>query len=56
MDEFPSEPRRILQIYDPIQQEQFKEMTVQEKFEWLEAINRLYWLGERFRQQPPPAR
>ena len=39
------EPRRMLQVYDPSVQAQFKEMTPAARLEWLGAINRLYWVG-----------
>ncbi len=38
-----SQPRRVLQIYNAKAQATFRNWTAQDKLEWLEAINRLYW-------------
>jgi hypothetical protein len=51
MDSIPIDPVRVLQIYDPVQQEQFKNMTPHDRLEWLEAINQLYWAGVAARKQ-----
>jgi len=53
MDSIPFEPVRILQIYDPAKQVQFKDMTPHDRLEWLEAINKLYWAGIASRKQYP---
>ena len=41
------EPKRILQIYDPVAQSAFQSWSAKDKLEWLEAINRLYWAAVR---------
>jgi hypothetical protein len=53
MDATPFEPERMLQIYDPQKQAQFKNMTPHDRLEWLDAINQLYWAGVTARQQHP---
>jgi hypothetical protein len=49
------EPIRILQIYDPEKQKQFAHFTVQDRLEWLEAINQLYWQARLGRESSSPA-
>lgn len=41
-DVFP-EPKRILQIYDPVAQAAYKNWSAHDKLEWLAAIIELYW-------------
>jgi hypothetical protein len=53
MDSTPFEPERILQIYDPEKQAEFKNMTPHDRLEWLDAINRLYWAGVAARKRLP---
>ena len=38
------EPRRALQVYDPVAQLQFKKWTTKDKLEWLESLLGIYWM------------
>jgi len=48
-------PQRILQIYDPESQANFRGWSLLDKLEWLEAINRLYWAGRLQKRQEKAA-
>jgi hypothetical protein len=46
------EPKRILQKYVAEKQRQFEHFTAENRLEWLQAINRLYWEAQVSRQKP----
>ena len=53
MSGFP-EPRRILQIFDPVAQEAYRDWSAKDKLEWLEAIQKLYWAAIAQQTAPQP--
>ena len=46
-DDKEREPRRIVQMFDPIAQADYKDWSPQLKLEWLESILKMYWSARR---------
>jgi hypothetical protein len=42
-DDKEREPRRIVQMFDPLAQAAYKDWTPKQKLDWLQAINKMYW-------------
>jgi hypothetical protein len=45
-------PRRMVQMFDPVAQETYRNWSAELKLEWLESLLKLYWAGRRENSHP----